>query len=275
MTAMMAIVSGIGTVWAVPYSLGGGLTFGNEALYLDWDNGRFNTVQKSIGGSLFFDAHYASLSVDVASGNFDVSGRVFSPVDVFDADGKPLQPPAYNLDQTVTSYSATLLNANLVGKFPLSLYGLSTVRVFPMLGVGYQLAQIVQKESLIAGTYNGIRLLFGLGGDFDLSDRVFLRLAALPYYSFAKESTKGLVKSAGYGDWNAHGGFGASGYVMVGFRLGRLGNGVAAARPSAGNSAPALRPAALQPAVTQPADPPSVVYTFMIDEIPQDRGAED
>jgi len=200
---------------ALPISVGSGVVFGTEAVKLDYDNNRFDMKQNYIGLSTFFDAHYVSLGIDLMNGNVDLSGRAFRE----DENA----PGTYSLNQVVQSYSALMLDINLLGKLPLPLFGLEQVSVFPMLGAGFKMVQIVQEQTPLFGAYNDIKILFGVGGDFDISERVFLRFVLLPHYALAIPSTKIIVASHfDKPNWSAHGGFGASGHIMAGFRFGAL-----------------------------------------------------
>jgi len=220
MFAIVAVATAValamsGAAYAIPLSAGVGASFGTETVGLDWENNRFKVKEQGLGLSAFFDAHYVAASVDLMSGSYDLSGRIFKE--------NGTDPETYDLEQVVSSLSATLLNFNLIGKYPLPLYGLERVSVFPMIGAGYQMAQIVQAEGPLFGSYNSIKILFGIGGDFDISERVFLRFVLLPHYALTKNSTKKIVKDHfGKPDWNAHGGFGASGHILAGFRLGHI-----------------------------------------------------
>jgi len=222
---MIVIISG--AVYAYPVSMGGGLVFGTGSTSLDWDMNRFKTSDNAQGVSLFIDTNYVSLLVDIMSGSWDLSGR-YSPFEKPAVEPDPDEPvialvPPTSLDRVhiVKSYSATLLNLNLIFKFPLPLYGLETVHIFPILGAGYQISQIVENETMFSGTYNEIKVLFGMGGDFDISDRVYLRFMAIPYYHLTKTITTDIVEEIVGSSWGAHGGFGANGYIMAGFRFGR------------------------------------------------------
>ena len=228
------LVIGAGNAFAVPVSMGGGVTLGSETLNMEWPQGSFtgptvswqddNRVtlrQSSVGATLFLDAHFAALSVDLMQGSFDVSGRMW-----YDSAGAGSNfTPG---DMFVGSWSATLINANLVGKFPIALFGMPTARVFPMLGAGYQIANVVEQleNGFMDRSFNNIRVLFGIGADFDLNQRVFLRFSVLPYYHLTRAVTLRLVDPANIADISettfvAHGGFGMNAGVLVGFRFGR------------------------------------------------------
>jgi hypothetical protein len=226
------LAAGAGSAFAqpMPLSIGGGLILGTESLILDWPDGssgiaggginfnndnRINMRQNSVGASIFFDAHFVTLSLDFLQGNFDVSGRMPN------VSGSPHDPP----EMFVGSWSATLINANLIGKFPIAFFGMDTARVFPMIGLGYQLGNVVEEldGGMFDRSFNNVRVLFGLGGDFDLNNRVFFRVSVLPYYHLTRDFTLMLVDpSTPVGDTSmvAHGGFGLNAGLTVGFRLG-------------------------------------------------------
>ncbi|MCL2608583.1 MAG: hypothetical protein FWD94_01590 [Treponema sp.] len=204
--------------WAVPVSLGSGLAIGTSLVDLDWENTRFKSLENGIGASFFFDAHYVSLSADILNGYYDISGRAISPAES-PADDEELS----TIKPEVASYSASLLNINIIGKFPVALYDLSSVYVFPMIGVGYRMSRVVEDAGPFRGTFNEIKVLFGLGGDFYLNRRVFFRISLIPYYHLTRESTQKIVRRVSGNDaFLAHGGFGVNGYLMMGIRLGTL-----------------------------------------------------
>jgi len=226
---VLFLVSGAARAFALPISVGGGVTVGGESINLDWPTGslsgpgpilwaednRLTIRQNSVGASVFFDAHFVNLSVDFLQGNFDVSGRM--------PNATPGNVPA---DMFVGSWSATLINFNLVGKFPIPLFNMHTVRIFPMLGAGYQVGSVVENlgdGGLFDRGFNNIRILFGIGADFDLNNRVFIRLSLLPYYHLTRRVTLALVDPTSPPDQTpfvAHGGFGTNATLAFGFRLG-------------------------------------------------------
>jgi len=224
--AVLFFASGAARAFAVPISVGGGVTLGTEALVLEWPDGsllgpggtggptwlapnRINLRQNSIGASVFFDAHFVMLNVDFLQGNFDVGGTRMGTPESF-----------------AGTWSSTLINFNLVGKFPITFFGMDTVRIFPMFGVGYQIGNVVEylDGGLFDRGFNNIRILFGLGADFDFNNRVFMRFSALPYYHLTRNVTLTLVDPANPPadtSFVAHGGFGVNATLALGFRLGR------------------------------------------------------
>ena len=221
---VLFLASGAARAFALPLplSVGGGVNIGTESLVLEWPDGslsdpivwdapnRINVRQNSIGASVFFDAHFVMLGVDFLQGNFDVGGTMMGPTlpDVF-----------------AGTWSATMINFNLIGKFPIPLFNMQNVRVFPMLGVGYQFANVVEDldGGLFDRGFNNFRILFGLGADFDFNSRVFLRLSVLPYYHMTRNVSLSLVDPANSPSdttFVAHGGFGANASLAIGFRLG-------------------------------------------------------
>ena len=217
LVAIIAVLVSNG-VYAVPLSIGGGLVFGTEWTNLNWENAQVNIRQDSLGGSVFFDAHFASLSVDLMQGNYNIYADAKTPNGIKDS---------------VIIHSATLVNLNLIGKFPVPVHGTQTLRFFPMIGVGCQMSTAVEdkdtsEDIFITNGFNNFRVLLGLGLDLDLSDLVFIRISALPYYNVPiVPHTKFATKTAGGDTESVMGipsGFGVNGNLSFGFKLGNVPN---------------------------------------------------
>jgi hypothetical protein len=164
------------------------------------------------------------------------------------------------------SYDATIFDIQLLGKFPLSLYGTNSVRIFPMFGIGYQasaekgaVASQNMAGDLFDGTFNNVRLFFGIGGDFDVTSAVFVRVQALPYYHFPMDVPTKFIDSSGTGSVKVPGGFGVDASLTIGFKI-----------PDTAGSAPDSRQEVpRQPAVTPTPAPAPAPTTYQIPQSQQ------
>jgi len=81
----------------------------------------------------------------------------------------------------------TALDFSLLGRFPFALGG-GNISVFPLLGIGYNLVLLSQvfgdgyPES--PSRLSTFRIQFGVGGDFDISERIFARASVLGAWRF-------------------------------------------------------------------------------------------
>lgn len=204
---------------ALPMSLGGGLNLGMESINSEnigtADVSWLNVSVDTIGASVFFDVNYACLSVNILQGNYASMGRM---------PASPPMPTMFNIKQ-----SFSFIDIQLVGKLPISLYGSQTILVFPMVGLGYRLSDMDgglefdnDKGGYFDPSFNSLRILFGLGADFNFNENVFLRLSALPYYFFPEKAYRNMVMddSANKGGLvDLPGGYGINGGLSVGFRF--------------------------------------------------------
>jgi len=116
------------------------------------------------------------------------------------------------------------LNLGLLGKLPFAL-GEGNVSVFPLLGIGYNavLSSRVEGESVDSpGDSSSFRIKFGVGGDFDVRENVFFRASLLGFYRFRARDERDaadLLRSMGFHNVTARGGFGMGIRVGVGVRL--------------------------------------------------------
>jgi len=143
-----------------------------------------NMDRFNYGGFLFFDATYAVLSVMYQSGNSEYNeNMILSDMSLTDGTGKGFE---------------TSINLSLMGKYPFKLN--EKLSLFPMLGLEYQIAlkQIRAptgrggieydrtKGSLIEdrdknnkpypiSAWNALWINIGGGGDFSLTNKLFLR----------------------------------------------------------------------------------------------------
>jgi len=154
----------------------------------------------------FFDATFAEIALAIVGG----------PVDWY-RDG----------DEEATSYgSFAALDFSVLGRFPFAIAG-GRVSVFPLLGAGYTVV-LMSREDFVGGypsapsRLNSFRMQFGAGGDFGISERVFIRTSALGTWRFPVRYLEGLaddLRALPGMEAMTRGDFGATVKVGVGFRL--------------------------------------------------------
>jgi len=127
------------------------------------------------GGFLFLDATYAELSLGLMSGR--VSGG--------------------------DTFNVLSMDIGLLGRYPIRV---AKITVSPLLGAGYNLVLSASKNSGAdinwgknnlpdeAGDYSTIRIMLGVGADFDVTDHVFARAGYAAHYAFAPEAIAKVVE---------------------------------------------------------------------------------
>ena len=123
---------------------------------------------QGFGACGFLDLTFAELSIGILGG----------PADYYRAgDEEPTHRGTF-----------AALDFSLLGRFPFELMG-GNVSLFPLLGIGYNVV-LMSREDFV-GDYpattshmNSFRLQFGAGGDFDISERAFLRTSVLGTWRF-------------------------------------------------------------------------------------------
>ena len=110
------------------------------------------------GGFAFFEATYAEFSFAFSGGLGRFVGAGY--------------------DET---FSLLGLNLSLLGKYPFELTEKFTL--FPLLGIGYQIALSVKDEDGNkmdpASDFNALWFKLGVGGDYSFTDNIYLRFSAL------------------------------------------------------------------------------------------------
>ena len=117
------------------------------------------------------------------------------------------------------------MSVNLLGKFPFECR--RGHAFFPMLGVGHNIALAARDldgndifentGKSAAGELSAFRIKAGVGGDFLLGERMFLRAQVLGFYRFSSRAEREQVSDM---DGSAYAfGFGATTRIGVGFRL--------------------------------------------------------
>jgi outer membrane protein W len=138
----------------VDYSANNGIEFGDSYI---------GSRTMSFGGFIFFDATYAELDVSFAYGS------VTSIVDL------PIIGSA-----TADGGSLMQLGFTLLGKYPIQL---SSITLFPLLGVGYNMvlsgSDAAGDDLKNAGDMSQLGILAGVGVDKNLTDALYLRGEAL------------------------------------------------------------------------------------------------
>ena len=178
---------------------------------------------QSQGGSFFFDATYAELSLGLMYGWGGFNSRT---------TWKDKRP-----DSVAGAVSKNLLSLDigLLGKYPLPL---GNITVSPLLGVGYNLALHAKpkggekikwgKENTPdgVGDYGVFRIQLGAGADFDVTDRIFVRNQGLVHFNFAPQAVGQVAERRNKdpkdnGKWSKTqaGGYGAMFVFSVGYRF--------------------------------------------------------
>jgi len=229
-TLVFMMIIGMETAYAqIPsdlFSFGGGLLFdggrvGNflmpERRVVWWDDatgemileytGRYwddRTNRRSVGAWGFVDATFAELSIGFMGGPQSIRSRL---------DGG-------NWEESLAPTLIFALDIALLGKFPIGLPRVD-ITVSPLLGFGYN---IVLSQRGPGGSshpepsrLNTFRIKGGVGGDFDLSERLFYRVSVLGAYRFLSRANRDWASLSGRND--ASGGFGVIVKVGLGVRL--------------------------------------------------------
>jgi len=167
----------------------------------------------SSGGGVygFFDAEYAELSVGLffGGGEWEIEGKAAGQTST----------------QKIGDLSTVELDLGLLLKYPVALSGSMTV--FPAAGINYQLctsAKMDDSEADEPGDLSRLWIKFGAGGDFYLSEKLFIRPVLLYGIGLGNQLEKDysdMVKSQLPGDANvdtklSHG---LTVKVGVGFKL--------------------------------------------------------
>jgi len=178
-------------------------------------------------GCVFFDATFVDLSIAILTGTSTAKTEEDMP-------GSPKQ--SLEADYTITSLDFTLL-----GKYPIEISDSFTF--FPLLGAGYNYVLSVKRDGKDA--YEGVsersasdwstfRIHVGVGGDFNFTDKIYLRGQLLGNYAFASKAMKDnaedgekymkfLAESSGVSNptvsSEANGGFGGTFKIAVGYRF--------------------------------------------------------
>jgi len=202
--------------WVPPlrFSVGGGLGFDGGTIGINEQNvtvgggpwlpgtpvlNHISIVPLGFGAFVFADATFAELSIGIQGG-----------------------PSTYWINNDDTPGSFFALDFTLLGKFPFSLGG-GRFYLFPLLGIGGNivLAASLDGDSFYdltgdspASKLSAFRLYWGAGADFDLNERLFLRVSALGNLRFAPSYFRDRAPA-----WRYYHGIGGGVRVGVGFRL--------------------------------------------------------
>ena len=171
---------GVGTFFTSDF--GGGFETSN----LDEDTGItettiWRTPSSGVGGMVFVDAFFASISLGIFSSSSRWERSIFD--DDPEEAGPPLMSAVIANNGGVTSLTG--LEISLMGQLPLAVS--QTVTVFPMLGITYrailaastiwtdEAGEREQQVHETPGDLSALWLRFGLGMDFSLNERTYLR----------------------------------------------------------------------------------------------------
>ena len=205
--ALAAFVAG-GVFADSLFSVGGGFSFsGGRIARIHYDSDNWIGERAlGFGGHVFFDARFVEASIGIMGGPL-------SWVDVYDGDR-----------DSERWGTLTSMELSLLGKFPIDL---GAVTFFPMLGIGGNIALSVRdddgnswddmSDDSVGEWYSTFRIKFGVGADFDITERVFFRAQGLGWYGFAPSGIRDAVDYMPGLD--ARGGLGGSVRLSVGFRF--------------------------------------------------------
>ncbi|MCL2792414.1 MAG: hypothetical protein FWD87_04915 [Spirochaetaceae bacterium] len=218
------------------FSVGGGLMYErgglgsmNESWNSSWQSGgmwitdrgedELSLSQSGFGVWGFVDARFFELSVGLMRGSltWNYEGRMTS------SGGMHSYQNSWN--ETFSS-SSTALSISLLGKLPFYLG--SGIEIYPLLGIGYNSVRSVGRfldfdRAFERGeNYSSFRLLFGVGGDFDIDRNTFIRTQLLGSYRATPEIFDWMLRESW--DWGGsidgpRGGFGVTFRAAIGFRL--------------------------------------------------------
>jgi len=140
------------------------------------------------GGWAFTDAKYAELSIGLYGGPLS-----FTITEDYQEDYK------YITVSDTFKGSFFAMDFNLLGKYPFVLGKKRSISIFPLLGIGYQLIVAATLEGFNIDTPTDLstfRILLGIGGDFALSEKLFLRTSLLGLYRFPSKIENDAVDFA-------------------------------------------------------------------------------
>jgi len=209
------------------FSVGGGVLLELEAggvsadvnVPLAGNVGNLTVINDHVGfgGWFFADARFVELSVGFFGGARDVHASWNLPVG--QGSGRLYEDSFF------------AFNLSLLGKFPIDLGRRGNVSIFPLLGIGLNVlgGSELDDDSGFPNELERweandltVRIKFGVGGDFNLGQRLFLRTNLLGFYRLPTSQERDLASSLnnipGF-DASAPGGFGGSLRVGIGFRI--------------------------------------------------------
>jgi hypothetical protein len=180
--AALVLVLGL-EAFALDLSAGGGVYFAQTYGYAKREgyDAVHHVANSNFGGTLFFDATYAELGLNLGGYNYNFAG--IGSTGVFSG----------------ASFNGLNLGFSVYGKFPFKVGG---IKLFPLLGLDSQLGLAFLDHQLnelptrindlgkgtAADYYNSAWIKFGAGLDADLSKSLYLRSSFL--YGFKFYSTK-------------------------------------------------------------------------------------
>ncbi|MCL2601394.1 MAG: outer membrane beta-barrel protein [Treponema sp.] len=184
----------------------------------------------NFGGFVFFDATFVDLSIAFLTGPITTTMETSEIPGIAEKVNEEAKGTMMSLDFT------------LLGKYPITISDNFTF--YPLLGAGYNyvlsakdedgndIANAAKDES--ASDWSTFRIHVGIGGDFDLTDTIYLRGQLLGNYTFAPKTLKDSkdladrlsaeLSNGGLGDLvkptiDANGAFGGTFKIAVGFRF--------------------------------------------------------
>ncbi|MCL2601608.1 MAG: hypothetical protein FWD91_02210 [Treponema sp.] len=227
LTLAVCVAGGVFAQSLFSIGAGGILNFGevgNNSAERGRTTGEDVTSELTYGGFVFFDATFVDLSVAIVTG---------STTSLATLGGSKIE----------RNSSVTALDFTLLGKYPIALG--DTFTFFPLLGLGYNYVLSVEYDNIptdllgimsyapvtkiSAADWSAFRFHLGVGGDLDLSKKVYLRGQLLGSYRFASPAIQEkskiykpvlsyLAEGANI-PVDASGGFGGTVKIAIGFRF--------------------------------------------------------
>jgi hypothetical protein len=170
------------------FSVGGGILADGEGGYADgsgYVTNHLGTELWGFGAWVFADAKYAELSIGLYGG----------PLHLYFSEGRDLDSSFEDNSFDGTFFA---LDFSLLGKYPfvISKKGSS---IFPLLGIGYQLVTSASLGGMDVDTpsdLSAFKILIGVGADFALGEKFFIRSSLLGFYRFPSKMLNDYIDAA-------------------------------------------------------------------------------
>jgi hypothetical protein len=171
------------------FSIGGGILAGYEAdsAIVNGPAGYTEGINNELvgfGAWVFADAKYAELSIGLYGGSLICNTSTDAP---------PLPKTESTLEGSFFA-----MDFSLLGKYPFVL-GKSGISLFPLLGIGYQLVIAGSLEGTDIDTpsdLSALKILLGVGADFALGEKFFIRSSLLGGYRFPSKMQNDFIDAA-------------------------------------------------------------------------------
>ena len=181
LSAQIRFAAGIGGIFDASFNNGHKVVTDDNRSYF------YGQRYYSPGAVVFFDAHYAEVNVGFAYG-------IINGI-------QSINTGAYKGRDSYSYYGGNMthISFSLLGKFPINIGGLT---FFPLVGLNYNLvlSGVINGSRLgednpygVPGNLSQFGLLGGIGFDFSLSEKLFLRTNFLANLRFANKFMKNEI----------------------------------------------------------------------------------